>query len=410
MTSQKYRSLAIIIVIAFSVLSRAQWLFDNNAPLGGDEMVYDNLARRVLAGQGFTLETGEPTAWRTPGFPMLLGLIYSMTGVDPDRARLVLVFFTSLTSLAVFWFCLLLTKDLSCAVLSSLSWSALLTTNRLAGLLIGESSAALVFVFGLALVVLASSRNSTMLAGAAGVLLGLSVLIRAYLILAVLGPLIWLSLESKKRIAAVFALFVMVVIGGWMTRNLLTLGSLTLSTQGPQEMWCGNNAWARGAWPGEWMREDSEQRQYLRSKYPEFDGAGEVARSRIFTREAIYQLTHHPTHVLWLAPRKIAIYFSHLSFWGKDWVYLTLLPFSLIGAVYFWKSPDLRHVLWLIAGPIIAVMLVCLLTFGDPRFRHPVDPLVAILSSVGIVYAIRLLIALRDRRRRLSKKPDGICE
>jgi hypothetical protein len=30
-------------------------------------------------------------------------------------------------------------------------------------------------------------------------------------------------------------------------------------------------------------------------------------------------------------------------------------------------------------------MIVCLLTFGDPRFRHPVDPLIAILAGVGIV-------------------------
>jgi len=399
MTGLTNRRLATLVIIAFSVLLRAHWLFDNNAAWRGDEIFYDTLARRILAGQGFTLETGEPTAWRTPGFPILLGLIYWMAGDDQNRARLILVFLTSLTSLGVFWLCFWLTKDTSSALLSGLSWEALLMTNRLAGLLMGESSAALIFVCGLILVVAALRRNSIILAGVAGLLLGFAVLIRAYLLFAVLGPFIWLLLERKRRFAVVFLLSSSIVIGGWMTRNLANLSIFTLSTEGPEVVWCGNNAWARGAWPGEMMREDSEQRNYLRTKYPGFDHVGEVARSRILAREAIYQITHDPAHFLWLAPRKIAIYFSPFSFWGNDWVYLGLLPFSLIGAVFLWRSPDMRRALWLIVAPIVGVMIVCLLTFGDPRFRHPVNPMLAILSSVGIGYLARRSISLYRRRQ-----------
>src|SRR5262249_50427588 len=180
----------------------------------------------------------------------------------------------------------------------------------------------------------------------------------------------------------------------------------TLSTQGPQELWCGNNAWARGAWPGEWMKEDSEQHKYLRAKYPEYDNIGEVARSHIFGREAVYELFHHPKRILWLAPRKIAIYFSPFSFWGNDWLYMGLLPFSWIGAFFLWRSPVLRRTLWLLVAPIIGVMIVCLLTFGDPRFRHPVDPLITIISSVGIVYHTRQSISLYSCRRRSIREGE----
>lgn len=393
------KRLAIIVIIAVSVLLRAHWLFDSNAPWSSDEIFYDTLARRMLAGQGYTLETGEPTAYRTPGFPLLLGLIYWIAGDDHSRARLVLAFLTGLTSLGVFWLCFLLTKDTSIAFLSGLSWEALLTTNRLAGLLMGESSAALVFTFGVVLVVAALRRDSGLLAIAAGLLMGFAVLIRAYLILTIIGPSVWLLIEKKRKLAIALILSSFIVIGGWMTRNYIRLGEFTLSTQGPQEVWCGNNAWARGAWPGEWMKEDSEQRKYLRARYLEYDSAGEVARSRIFAREAVHELLHHPRHILWLVPRKIAIYFSHLSFWGNDWVYLGLLPFSLVGAVLLWRSQDMRSALWLIAAPLIGVMIICLLTFGDPRFRHPVDPMIAILSSVGIVYLTRRSISLYKRRR-----------
>jgi hypothetical protein len=54
----------------------------------------------------------------------------------------------------------------------------------------------------------------------------------------------------------------------------------------------------------------------------------------------------------------------------------------------------MRRALWLVAAPIVAVMIVCLLTFGDPRFRHPVDPMIAILAGVGIVYLTRRAVSL----------------
>jgi hypothetical protein len=385
------KRLAIIVIVAFSVFLRVHWLYDNNASISGDEIFYDSLAKRILAGQGFTLETGAPTAWRTPGFPLLLGLIYRAAGDDLSRARTILALLTGLTSLGVFWLCFSLTRDTSIALLSGLSWESLLTTNRLAGMLMGESSAALFFVFGLILIVASSRRNSIVLAGAAGLVFGFTALIRAYLIFAALGPFIWLLLEKKRRFASLFLLSFSVVVGGWMTRNLVTMDAFTLSTQGPQEVWCGNNAWARGSWPGEWMKEDSEQRKYLRAKYPEYDGAGEVAKSRVYARDAIYQLTHHPAHVLWLAPRKIAIFFGPFLHWGYDWVYLALAPFSLIGLVRLWRSQVMRRALWLMGAPVIGVMIVCLLTFGDPRFRHPVDPMIAILVGAGIVTVFRLI-------------------
>src|SRR5215813_7752425 len=391
------KRLAIIAIIGFSVFLRAHWLFDSSSGWTGDEISYDSLANRILTCQGFTLETGEPTAWRTPGFPLIVGLIYGMTGDDRGRARAILAMLTGLTSLGVFWLCLALTKDTSIALLSALGWESFLITNKLAGLLMGESSAALIFVCGLILVVASSRRDSIILAGAAGLLFGFAVMIRAYLIFVPPGPFIWLLLEKKRRFAAVFLLSFSIVVGGWMTRNLARLGEFTLSTEGPEVVWLGNNAWARGSWPGEWMKEDSEQRKYLRARYPEYDGAGEVAKSRIYLGETIHQLTHYPAHILWLAPRKFAIFFSPFSFWAKDWVYLALAPFSLIGVVQLWRLQTARRALWLLAAPIVGVMIVCLLTFGDPRFRHPVDPLIAILAGVGIVYLTRRAVSIYER-------------
>ena len=63
----------------------------------------------------------------------------------------------------------------------------------------------------------------------------------------------------------------------------------------------------------------------------------------------------------------------------------------------------MRRGLWLLAAPIVGVMIVCLLTFGDPRFRHPVDPLIAILASVGIVYLTRRAVSMAPGQGTLLK-------
>src|SRR5262245_11498729 len=219
-----HKHLSIIVIIAFSIFLRAHWLFDNDGTCTGDEIPYDSLAKRIFTGKGFTLETGEPTAWRTPGFPLLLGLIYRMTGDDRSLARAILAMLTGLTSLGVFWLCLALTKDTSISLLSALGWESLLMTNKLAGMLMGESPAALIFVSGLILVVAAARRESIRLAGAAGLLFGFAVMIRAYLIFAPLGPFIWLLFEKRRRFAAVFLLSFAFVVGGWMMRNQARLG------------------------------------------------------------------------------------------------------------------------------------------------------------------------------------------
>jgi hypothetical protein len=52
---------------------------------------------------------------------------------------------------------------------------------------------------------------------------------------------------------------------------------------------------------------------------------------------------------------------------------------------------------YIIVWVLIAIPCFSLLFFifgGDPRFRHPVDPMIAILAGVGIVYLTRRAVSL----------------
>lgn len=139
----------------------------------------------------------------------------------------------------------------------------------------------------------------------------------------------------------------------------------------------------------------------LRARVPDFDALSEAERARVFNREGVREIREHPGRFLWLLPRKVAIFFWPSSYLGMDWVYLALLPLMALGA-WRWvpRSRDRGtgpgsgarrgvEVLVLTVGPVAAVIPVVVLTFGDPRFRHPVDPFLFLLGAAGLVAAVR---------------------
>jgi hypothetical protein len=255
----------------------------------------------------------------------------------------------------------------------------------LAGLLVGESVAALFLTVGLVLIVVAEQRRSPLIAGLAGLALGYAALTRGYLLLGILGPIAWLFFRKLRREAAVSLVAVSMILGGWVIANGVRMGVFTLSTE-TEVLWQGNNAWARGSWPGDW----APQEAYLKAKYSEFSELNEVGRSRIYLKEAVQECFRNPTRILWLLPRKAMIFFAPSSYLGFDWLYLLLVPLWLVGGVCLAAQPKGRLVLWLLGSPVVGVLIICLLSFGDPRFRHPVDPLLVVLACVGLVQLQKL--------------------
>ena len=121
-----------VLLFLCALAVRLPWLAGDAVPLGGDEVTYHALAARLLEGTGFVSESGTPTAWRTPGLPGVLSIIYWLAEPDPAIARVVLVVITSLTAPALYGFSFLLFRSKPIALLSGLSWAALPTSHRLA--------------------------------------------------------------------------------------------------------------------------------------------------------------------------------------------------------------------------------------------------------------------------------------
>jgi len=227
----------IAVVVRLSIV-------DTGRPLGGDEVEYHALAVRLAEGRGFTREDGTPTAYYAPGLPFLLSILYRWTGPDPTSARVMLATFGGLSSGLVFllgahfwgpWV----------GVVAGMLWTFCLYNLKMNGSLLGEPLATVLLLTAL----LGLLYRPIGLNFLAGVSLGLAVLVRPYLILTAI-PIAYYTWAKRKKVPVVLAFLIGfgLVVGGWMVRNAMTMGSLTLSTQVGVELLSGNHRLARGSW------------------------------------------------------------------------------------------------------------------------------------------------------------------
>lgn len=246
-----------------------------------------------------------------------------------------------------------------------------------------ESFTALILLASLSLVLTGIRRRSSLILGLGGVGLGYAVLTRGFLLPAIL--LLPATLYFTRLLSRALCLWLLatafILPALWIWRNHRAIGRWEFSSETQQVLWQGNNRWARGSWPGDVFRPSSEESRYLVAKYPKFRDLKEIEQTDIFIREAAVEIGSNPGRTVLLIPRKIGILFLPLSYMGFDVAYSVSMPFIFIGLVLLVSNNEQRLLGILISVPVAAVAITCALTFGDPRFRATVDPLLFVASG-----------------------------
>jgi len=81
----------LLAIIVLALALRAMFWLEvagPSAPLRGDEIDYDAIARSVASGNGFSLSAGEPTASRPPLYPILLAGVYRIAGARTEAGKI----------------------------------------------------------------------------------------------------------------------------------------------------------------------------------------------------------------------------------------------------------------------------------------------------------------------------------
>jgi 4-amino-4-deoxy-L-arabinose transferase-like glycosyltransferase len=281
-------------------------------PLTRDELEYFSLARSLAAGHGFvydeTLQGGsfEPFG-RAPGYPAFLALVgggQEVVSAVPSSVKIAQALVGGLGVILV----------------------GLLGT-QLAGRRTGTAAACLAAVYPplvwisaygfsealfwpLALVVawtydraLGRSVDAAFFAGAAGLLIGLGILIRPALLLVVPLAVCWMLIRGRRVTALLLVAGTAVVVGPWTARNYVHHDRFVLvASDGGVTFWTGNHPLAIGE--GDMAANPALKiaNQALRAQYP---GRSEEEMEPIYYREAFNWIRAHPLDWLVLEARKL---------------------------------------------------------------------------------------------------------
>jgi hypothetical protein len=352
-----------------------------------DERDYHAIAGSLAAGRGFSLE-GRPTAWRPPGYPLLLA-VPIMAGATIPHLRILNAGLLALTIYLIH--ALVRTQapapaGLAAAIMTA-CFPVLLYT---AGTLFPQTLGGVLLVAIMLLLARRLSRRRETVA--AGLLFGALILTIPTFIFqlgVVVLWLVWVRREPLRRVALV-VIPALALVAVWALRNYLVLGAFVfVTTNAGLPLLIGN-------YPG--ARPDADPAIYLADLAPQMalaETMNEVEADRYFRKQAWAFMSGHPAEALQLYSRKALNYFNYRSeilatgegTRTRDIVMaLTYLPLlaALVLRLLFARTMRFSPMELLLAVLYLTNALFAALFFTKIRYRLPFDLLLIALAALTL--------------------------
>jgi 4-amino-4-deoxy-L-arabinose transferase-like glycosyltransferase len=386
-----------------------------------DARGYDEHAQSIARGEGFSERlTGQPTAFRPPGYSYLLGGAYRLFGAqaEADRIRVARILGAVLGTLGVALIGVLANRIWGRRIaLTAMVLATLYVPSLFVATAIMTEQLFVVFMLAALAVALAlkDSPHPYRLAVAAGLLAGLAVLTRPNGMI-LLAPLAFAAWRSSWRTAAILVAVAIVTVAPWTARNARELHAFVpVTTQ---------LGWALAGTYNDDARNDRENPASWRALFHVAElraidrrhrGEPEAERERRWRAFGLEYIGEHPTYVAqvvyWNTRRLL-----DLASW--DWSRHTASTVSVtpgwsdVGVVCFWLFAVLalfaRRVreapayVW--AVPLLMYVSVVLLASETPRYRAALDPFLILLAALALQRLQEAPDALRQPLRRFGGK------
>jgi len=395
--------LILLVAVGLGLGVRVTYvLATRHLPLAGDELEYD--AEGWLIAHGHLFWTRLPYgvlhagAWKPPGYPAWVGLLYALGGHHPLIVRLVQVPLGALT-IGLAW--LLARRLFSPRVAGAAAVAVALypLAFQYEELLYAE---ALATPLTLLILLVALSRPPTRWRSVlCGGLLGIILLIRpscAYLLLALLAA--WIVSGGWRRglgLTAIAALVAALVVAPWTVRNELVLhGFLPIALDDAAGYGTFNAQSAHDrSFPYAWRPDPPSAGAVLHPRRPLSDM---VLHARL-TRLTLSYIEAHPQAVpaaffwnglsrLWDVRRRSRA-LAEVPFEGRSPTlarlgldaYYLFLPLALLG---LWRLRRRRALLAGLTAMALGASLVYTADSGT-RYRATLEPVIAVLACVGVL-------------------------
>ncbi len=403
-TERSYRNTILVTALilrlgmAWLLLSAMppNWFFDAAQDLG-------YLAHSLASGQGLSDPFGGPTgpsAIVTPGYPLLIALIFKIFG-SYTRASIAAIVtlqtgFSVLTVAAIMHVARRF-FDARTANLAGLIWAVSPPLLWLPVFFWETSLSTLLLTGAAVLAMRIVDGRGRLWWPLAGLYCGLSLLVNPALVPAMAAILLWAAFQARPRrwrepLAGLLAM--LLVFAPWPIRNLRTMHApILLRSSFGYELWLGNREGADG------LFEASVYPLKSRAEYDDYAARGEVAYMRGKTALAESYIRAHPGLFLLVTCKRIARFWagagSALNLRVVEIHAVATLIFGCLGLGFLLRKRAREGMLFLL--PLLFFPLPYYITDVKFRYRLVVDPFLTILAAYALV---RLTQYAREKQRR----------
>lgn len=351
--------------------------------LESDAVIYDKVGWNLAAGNGFAIEKNIPTAFVFPVYPIFLSFIYRIFGHNLTYVRVIQSLISSLVCILIY---LIAKTTFECEDISRLS--AIISIIYPSLIIYSEKilndSVGTFFILGCIYLLISAFKlkkiNHWFLAG---MVMGICILLRAEYALFI--PLIFILLWkiNFKEFLPKFLFFVLAVIlivFPWVIRNYIVFNEFPLiSTRAGSTLY---NSYFVSDMGFSYNQFKNVNKEYFLLKT-------ESEKDKYLMKKTLRYLKNNPFIFFKLIPLKLGMIFY--PFDGK-WHKLNLLSkynllfglifcFSIFGIFYIIKNKKKQSYILFI--PFLQTIFTCIIFYGKPQYRVPLEPILIILAVVG---------------------------
>lgn len=385
--------ITLIFSIVVFIVAASLGIRSGNELRYPDEYDYHHLAQSIRSGEGYSISPGVPTAFRPPGWPIVLSAIYSVSP-QPLAAKVL----NAIALACVAW---LLSIAVARVVPEGRMFAPILTLLYPVGLytastLYPQTFGTLLFVT--ILLLLHGEERNLLKTGIAGILFGALVLtIPAFLLLSpiILAGMFLTRLQEPPRLVVRSVLFLLCagfVIAPWTLRNARVFDRfIPISTNSGINLLLGNS---ENTGPNQGVNVDISH--YI----GETAGMREDEKDAYFKNCALSWIRSNPADATRLYVLKVFNYFnfrnemfvqSEASRWRSIVLFLSYYPLLLLAVLrllafrVYRSSPFELSLYLLYFGNAFASAIF----FTRIRFRMPLDAILIAMVSMALGLLVR---------------------
>jgi 4-amino-4-deoxy-L-arabinose transferase-like glycosyltransferase len=415
------RRFAAVFALGLGVRLGLLWLTRDLGTAIVDEQHYTQLARNIVAGNGFGWGPGDLTSMRPPLYPGFLAAVFGVAGPNAFIAvRALQIGLAAITALLVYHIGRLAAGERAGRIAAAIVWlyPTLLLFNF--AILTETLFTCLLMLFVLLAVMLVREPRLSVALGC-GLALGAATLTRSALwpLPIILCPLLAWRLQAPWRTRLILPAMVLagyaIVVAPWAIRNTrLQQTFVVVDTMGGLNLRMGNYEHTPDdrMWDAVSLTGDRNWAHDLRMERPG-QTFTEGQKEKWAQQKAIAYMREHPGQTvrrslikfadLWGLEREFVAGLGKGMYWVPRAVTVlvsatiasTYLFVALAGVAGLWLARIDRSTHLLLFLPLLAMTAAHTIVFGHSRYHLPLMPILAVYAATVIVHGVPVASARR---------------